>query len=148
MRLADLCEFFIGTSRAVYAIAILFMVHLFPFAWRQHRFDATLVNTQTHRYFNICTLTVEGRGRCVASLVIHRRDKAPLVRLGRVPLCGVLSHVSVVASHRIDTSVKYRNTHVAPAVTVSHVNPEYSHTQTRIELHEKTTRCVEETNIH
>jgi len=59
-------------------------------------------------------LTVKRCSRGVASLVVHRSDKAPLVRFRRVPLSRVLSHVSVVSAHRIDASVKHSHAHVAP----------------------------------
>jgi len=59
-------------------------------------------------------LTVERGGGGVASLVVHRRDEAPLVRLGRVSLRRVLAHVTVVPSHRVDTAVQHRHAHVTP----------------------------------
>jgi len=64
-------------------------------------------------------LTVERGGGGVASLVVHRSDEAPLVRLGRISLRRVLTHVTVVSSHRVDTSVEHCHAHVAPARTVA-----------------------------
>jgi len=63
-------------------------------------------------------LTVERGGGGVASLVVHRSDEAPLVRLGRVSLRRVLTYVSVVASHRVDAAVQHRHAHVTPRHTI------------------------------
>ena len=58
--------------------------------------------------------TVERGGGGVATLVVHGCDEAPLVGLGRVSLGRVLTHVAVVAAHRVDTTVQHRYAHVAP----------------------------------
>ena len=69
-------------------------------------------------------LTVERGGGRVASLVVHGRDEAPLVRLGRVSLRRVLTYVAVVPSHCVDTSIEYGHAHVAPM--------SYHHTASRM----------------
>ena len=57
--------------------------------------------------------TFSGTRGSIASLVIHRRNQAPLIIRRIVSLRRVLSHMTIKATHRVNVVVKHRDAYVA-----------------------------------
>lgn len=61
-------------------------------------------------------LVIECCAAGIAPLLMHRRNKTPLVGFRPVALCRAESSVSVVASHGIDAPIQHGHAHIAAAI--------------------------------